>query len=217
MRRLHELFSDSVSYILLLGGEPTLHPQLHEFLKTARDSFPHTEIILYTNGLMLPRMQNRFWESCRENCISITLTRYPVKMDYKRVDHLLEAHGIAYKYCNTPGRSKSSSYFPFNLQGTQDPRHSFLNCDMANRCIILRAGRLYTCPLIGNIRHFNSYFQEKLNVSPMDSIDIYQASTGSEIMRFLAIPPSFCRYCDVSRRTILNQWKQSGKSIAEWT
>lgn len=217
MSRLRELFCDAVSYIMLLGGEPLLHPEVAEFLAVTRNHFPSTEVILYTNGLKLPQMKADFWESCKTNHITIVLTRYPISADYDRIDELLAKHGVTYQYCNTPGRSKKSSYFPLDLRGAQDPRQSFLTCDMANRCIFLRDGRLYTCVLIPNIQHFNAYFHQNLEVSPFDSIDIYQAASGTEIMRFLASPPPFCRYCDVSRRTVLCEWTRSNRDIKEWT
>lgn len=217
MQRLQELFCNAVSYIMLLGGEPLLHPRVSDFLEIARKHFPYAEIILYTNGLKIPQMKVNFWESCKKNNITIVLTRYPIPADYDRADELMRKHEITYQYCNTPGRPKKSSHYPLDLRGMKDPRQSFLTCDMANRCIFLRDGRLYTCVVIPNIRHFNEYFHQNLEVSPLDSIDIYQARSGAEIMRFLASPPPFCRYCDVLRRTVLHEWGLSNKDIREWT
>ena len=216
MQRLQELFGDAVSYIMLLGGEPLLHPRVTEFFEVARKHFPYAEVILYTNGIKIPQMNIDFWKSCKKNNITITLTRYPISMDYGKVDELIRKYGVTYQYCNTPGRSKKSSHYPLDLQGTQDPRQSFLTCDMANRCIFLRDGRLYTCCVIPNIQHFNKYFHQNLQVSSLDYVDIYKIDNGAEIMRYLASPPPFCRYCDVSHRTILHEWSYSQKNIHEW-
>ena len=217
MQQMSKLFYNKVSRILLLGGEPLLHPAIPDFLEIARKNFPDTEIVLYTNGLKLPKMNSGFWDSCLENRIFVTMTRYPISADYKFIEHLLNEHHIAYQYCNTPNRSKKSFHYPLDLSGSQDPRLSFLHCDMANRCVFLREGRLYTCVVIPNIQHFNEYFQQHIEVSPLDSIDIYEAANSLEIQRFLASPPPFCRYCDVSRRTILHRWSCSKKHIEEWT
>lgn len=217
MRRMRELFQNEISRILLLGGEPLLHPAVSDFLEIARKNFPYTEIILYTNGLKLPKMGPNFWKSCLENRISITMTQYPVPADYDYIERLLKENHVPYQYCNTPNRSKRSSHYPLDLEGRQDPRKNFLTCDMANRCVFLKEGRLYTCVVIPNIQHFNEYFHQHVEVSPFDSIDIYQAATSLEIIRFLASPPPFCRYCDVSRRTILHEWACSKRLIEEWT
>lgn len=217
LQRLRELFVDDISYIMLLGGEPLLHPLITLFLETSRRIFPHTDIILYTNGLLIPKMRDDFFDICKTNKIIVTLTRYPVQMNYNIVNQLLEQHEIVYKYCNTPGREKKSSHYPLDIKGNQDSRNSFLHCDMANRCIFLRDGKLYTCAMLPNVHHFNKYFNCNLEVSSKDYIDIYEATNKVEILEFLACPPPFCRYCDISRRTILHEWKRSNRKIEEWT
>lgn len=217
MSRIHKLFNDDISYIMLLGGEPLLHPMITDFIKVARKKFPYTNIILYTNGLKLPEMNSYFWTICRENNITITLTKYPIQVDYNLINCLLYKNKIAYNYCNTPGREKKSSHYPLDINGKQSPIDSFINCDMANRCIFLRDGKLYTCPVIPNIHHFNKYFNYNLEVSHKDYIDIYQENDRFKIMQFLATPPSFCRYCDVSHRTILHEWTCSKLDVHEWT
>lgn len=217
LQRLRELFVNDISYIMLLGGEPLLHPLVTQFLYTSRKIFPYTDIILYTNGLLIPKMNKDFFDSCKENKIIITLTRYPVQMNYEVVNHLLEQHEIVYKYCNTPGREKKSSHYPLDIKGNQDPQNSFLHCDMANRCIFLRDGKLYTCAMLPNVHHFNKYFNYNFQVTPKDYIDIYEATSKTEILEFLASPPPFCRYCDVSHRSILHEWKRSKRIIEEWT
>lgn len=217
LQRLYELFVNDVSYIMLLGGEPLLHPLLTQFLKIARKVFLYTDIILYTNGLLIPKMNKAFFETCKENKITIILTRYPIQMDYNVVNDLLEKYGVVYKYCNTPGREKKSTHYPLDVRGSQNPENSFLHCDMANRCVFLKDGKLYTCAMLPNVHHFNKYFNLNLEVTPKDYIDIYEASNKTEILEFLASPPPFCRYCDVSHRTILHEWKRSRHSLEEWT
>lgn len=217
LQRLHKLFVNDISYIMLLGGEPLLHPLLTQFLKISRKIFPYAEIILYTNGLLIPKMNKHFFESCKDNKITIVLTRYPIQMNYSAVNNLLEKYGVAYKYCNTPGRKKKSSHYPLDIRGTQNPQNSFLHCDMANRCIFLRNGKLYTCSMLPNVHHFNKYFNYNLEVTSKDYIDIYEATNKTEILEFLASPPPFCRYCAVSHRSILHEWKRSQRIIEEWT
>lgn len=217
LQQLHKLFVNDVSYIILLGGEPLLHPLITQFLKIARKAFPHTDIILYTNGLLIPKMNKTFFETCKENEITIILTRYPIQMDYAVVNDLLERYKVVYKYCNTPGREKKSTHYPLDIGGTQNPENSFLHCDMANRCIFLKDGKLYTCAMLPNVHHFNKYFNLNLEITNKDYIDIYEASNKVEILEFLASPPPFCRYCDVSHRTILHEWKRSRYLIEEWT
>lgn len=50
VERMGELFDHEIGAITLLGGEPTLHPDLLEIIRYTRKQFPHTELILLTNG-----------------------------------------------------------------------------------------------------------------------------------------------------------------------
>ena len=85
--RLASLFGEKMSHINLLGGEPLLHPSLNECMQIARRHFPKTRITLVTNGLLLTRQKDEFWQTCRENQITIQVTRYPIKLDF---DQMLE-------------------------------------------------------------------------------------------------------------------------------
>jgi molybdenum cofactor biosynthesis enzyme MoaA len=49
-----------ISYLRLLGGEPLLHPDITKFIKYAKRYFPETLIGIGTNGILLPKMKNKF-------------------------------------------------------------------------------------------------------------------------------------------------------------
>ncbi len=65
------------------------------------------------------------------------------------------------------------------------------------------------------IQHFNRYFGTHIEVCPKDSIDIYEAKSGEEIMKFLARPIPLCRYCLGEVEEV--PWHHSQKDIKEWT
>jgi hypothetical protein len=85
----------SVPQVCLLGGEPTLHPALHEVLAAVRQVRPSPSVVLVTNGARvctLPRptlsLVDRVWltafpgvpvEAIREYC--------PVPVDVHAADH----------------------------------------------------------------------------------------------------------------------------------
>ena len=62
-RRLSELFRGEMSSILLLGGEPLLHPQITEIMRVTREAFPVGRIRIVTNGILLPKMAEDFWKA----------------------------------------------------------------------------------------------------------------------------------------------------------
>jgi hypothetical protein len=80
----------------------------------------------------------------------------------------------------------------------------------------LYKGKLYACPKIAYIQQFNSYFNQNLEVTQEDWIDIYKAESTNEIVDFLFKPKPFCRYCNMKGNVYNVKWKLSKREIAEW-
>ncbi len=216
MKRMSELFSKDSEYIYLMGGEPLLHPQTQSFFSVARKAFPQSNIVLYTNGILLPQQNDSFWATCRNKHISIVVTKYPIGFDYNVLQELADKNCIPFTYAD-PTPQKELRHIPFDLTGVQDKHDSFIHCSHANNCITLYHGNLYTCSIAPNIRHFNHYFYANLPVNADDSINIHQAATSKDVLLFLSQPISLCKYCYVSQRTHGHLWKKSAMSIDEWT
>lgn len=215
--RISELSGGQVDEIQLLGGEPLLHPQVTSFLEIARKYFPTAPVNLVTNGVLLLKQPETFWESCRKNNIEIVVTKYPVKIDHNKIEQHVKAQDVMFSfYGNTRTIPKTMMCAPLDLAGKQDARDSFLRCNSANRCIAMDNGRMYTCSLIPYIKYFNAQFKQNLQVTAQDSIDIYKAKNIDEILAFVSHPMPFCRYCN--RKGII--WDVgfgiSRKEISEW-
>lgn len=216
--RLSELFSGRAREIHLLGGEPLLHPDLANFLKTARRCFPQAVIDVTTNGLLLPRMGEIFWDICHEERIVVRPTKYPEEsIDYSAAEKLAAQYGVEYRYIdNTDQTVKTLTKYPLDLKGLQDPRRSFMLCHRANACIYLQHGRLFTCTVAPTIRHLNRHFGTRFEEAPEDSIDIYQATSADEILDHLAHPIPFCRYCMPECAQEGQPWRHSKGELSEW-
>jgi hypothetical protein len=87
---------------------------------------------------------------------------------------------------------------------------------MANNCIQLQDGKLYTCVLPPYIKFFNEYYAKDISVTEQDYIDIYKANDINEILNFLNKPIPFCRYCDIKNMSFNIKWAVSNKDIKEW-
>jgi MoaA/NifB/PqqE/SkfB family radical SAM enzyme len=201
-----------------LGGEPTLHEGISEFLLFTRVCFKDTEIRLYTNGLTLKKLPKRFWDSCRESDTIVYLTKYPHLKDgkAKELEDFVLSKGVR---CAWPDNDpvKVMTHMPLDLDGAQDPAEAFVQCYHGNRSIQLKDGRLYSCPVSANAGHFNAHFKKELETAASDSIDIYADKIAKEdIFKRLSEPISFCRYCDVKNRKTYD-WKPSTRSVEEWT
>lgn len=216
--RIAELAQGRVEEIQLLGGEPLLHPDIKRFMEITRTYFPTNTINIVTNGTLLKKQSDEFWESCRKNNIQIIVTKYPVNVDYQNIKQLAKEKGITFSfYGNTETVDKTMQCLPLDLAGKQNAKDSFLRCARANRCISLDNGKIYTCSLIPYVKYFNKYYNKQLEVSSKDYIDIYSAKSLNEILHFVSQPMPFCRYCNI-KGTIDNiEFGISKKDITEWT
>ena len=113
-------------------------------------------------------------------------------------------------------REKTSWKIPFDINGTQDVSKNFLKCYMANNCITLRNGKLYTCSSRAYADRFNNYFNQNLQLSKFDELSIYDAESFQEIITFLARPIPFCKYCNIDGRKDLGKFELSKKEMSEW-
>ena len=218
LTRLSELSHQTLGSIRILGGEPLLHPQLEEILRTARALFPHAFIDILTNAVLLPKQPPSFFATCRECDIVITTTKYPISLDFGAIEDFVVKSGAKYRYAyNTREVQKVMYKWVIDPEGQQDPVEMFYKCSLANTCIALKDGKLSTCGLPNVIRHFNERFGANLAVSPGDFVDIYTAKNMEEILSALAKPIPFCRYCDLNSFQENIPWQPSTKNIDEWT
>ena len=214
-KRIYELTNGKVEYIGLAGGEPTLHPNLLDFINITRKYFEDAEIQLITNGLFLNKKDNKFWEACKKNNIIILISKYPIKINMDEILEKGKLYDIVVKI--TESKTDEMFHFKLDIEGKQDVEESFDNCFMSEDCTHLSEGRLYPCGIIYCIKNFNRYFNMELKPCENDSIDIYKAKDINEILEFLNKPVSFCRYCDIKQISYMNKWHISKKDIKEWT
>lgn len=217
MERLSYLCDGDAKRIHLMGGEPLLHPQLAEVAKITRKYFPRAVIAIYTNGLLLKKQSDVFWDTLKNENIEILTTEYPINLDYRELSRLVREKGVVYNSCTGEDSIKELFKFTLDLKGQQDERDSFLKCHRANACISYKDGKLFTCSVVSNIEHFNKKFKENLKVTPRDYIDIYEAESIDQILEFLAKPIPFCRYCNMNAEKCTFPWGSSKGEIGEWS
>ena len=217
MKRLSEVMAGHIHRIILLGGEPLLNEHLLDYVRIVRQCMSETEVFIATNGTLLAKMSDKFWETLKDNNTGLMVTKYPVKLDYEALRKIAERKGVAWEYLGSSESGRSLWHFPLDLTGSQNPMESFVHCVNANHCHTLERGSLYTCSIAPNIKAFNKYFGRNVPLTEEDGIDIYKAESAKEILAFLAKPINFCRYCNVKRRTYDHGWEVSRKEIEEWT
>lgn len=219
--RLGELTAGQIGRIFLLGGEPLLNPHIKEMCAIARENFPKSHIWIITNGILLPKQSDEFWEVLRKNKIELHPTKYPVKLNWDEIKQKAERFGIPLIFYNEGEEIKMMAKEHIDISGAHDPIDCFLNCCKANNCVELKNGRIYPCTYAGNIEHFNAYFKDSLEfpleTCELDSIDIFKAKNYREILDFCSKPIPFCRYCAVEKwGKIAIPHTKSSKKIDEY-
>jgi hypothetical protein len=217
IKYLSELMTpDRIHSLHLSGGEPLMHSRIEEIPSIVRKYLPRTYIYFISNGLLLPKLSDRFYTECRKNFINIEITRYPVKFDYDKVFEYVQSKGVQIVNYNKNKAIKTSWHFPINFDGSGNSVQNFARCGRANYCHVLFNHRLYTCSAIPRIRIFNERFNTNVPISDFDGIDIYKAKNGDDILQFLAKPVPFCRFCDHDKYTFEHEWKTTQHSISEY-
>ena len=100
----------------ILGGEPLLHKQLPDFIKTAREVYPHTDLRLYTNGLLLKRHKDLKALLRETNCM-LVISVHSTEQRYKTLLHASLSEFFDSDMYSTANKSIVSFAKVFETQG----------------------------------------------------------------------------------------------------
>ena len=220
--RMSELFNHDSERIYLMGGEPLLHPEITKLMKIARDAFPSSRIIVYTNGLLLSKKEPEFWETCHDCNIGIMISTYPISLDVQTIKDKAEKFGVNLTWTSAPKAALSDSSFivsPIDKSGSGDITKSFAYCFESNNCITLKHGKLFTCVFAAHVHHFSEKFGVDIPITEADYIDIYKETDANTVLEKLARPIPACRFCSGGRFTKSSRkiaWHRSEQDINEW-
>jgi len=199
-----------------MGGEPLLHPEIAELHRLARVAMPEIKITLQTNGILLTRMTEKFWNSCSDNDILVRVTRYPVKLDVDKIKRLAQQFNVNLQF-HPEEAIKSFNLYPLNIEGQSDAEENHTNCKMKLRYVLIKNDRLFPCPIAGNAEHFNIAFNHQLGCCEQDSISLVDVNSFEEYAHFAYQPLAFCKHCLPTQYRQNIGWAHSKKDISEWT
>jgi len=166
----------------MVGGEPTLNKQLPELMKVARASGVGNEIMVITNGSLLPRMTNDFWQELD----TLQLSIYP-SLD-KSIPNYAKAKC---KEFHKPFYSTTYTDFYKQIRSTPNDGQHFHSCHWRNDCWTLHRGAFYFCPQ-------STFFPETLlsmpaGVDGLPLADLTEAKLDAFLTR--KEPLNACRIC----------------------
>lgn len=225
MIQMGKIFEHKIGAITLLGGEPTLHKDLFDCIRITRREFPGCELIILTNGVLLLELEHspkgNLWEICRDYDVHISVTVYPVRLDYLAMEEKAKEYGVQLFMSSNIHAGKElkikkiSDKHTMDLTGSIDKFYC-VNCLYFNKFNVLKEGRLYMCPIAAHSDIFNEAFEQNLALQEKDSLNIYSVKNWKEIAEFSCQYVPFCSYCDLKHWGHHSEWKASSKKIEEY-
>jgi len=217
IEKLAELTENKLFSFFFTGGEPLLHPDIHEILDIARKYFPGSHIRLLTNGLLLLIMPEVFWKCCQKNEVEIFMSRYPIKINFDLLEEKVKEYGVKLDFIEGSNFPVKLMYkYPLDLNGKQTLKRSYNICNQIYCCNTIKDGKIYPCSPIARIGHFNKYFNKKLEISSGDALELKNVKSVDEIYDFLCSPKPFCKYCNRKDAVFGISYGVSKKEITEW-
>lgn len=211
---LKSKIGNNLFHLRLLGGEPLLHPQICDCIKVIRELFPNTIISLVTNGLLLKKMSQEFYDMCSELKIKIRITDYGI-IDLAETINKLKEYGIVadcYKQTNV--------WHYQHIRLTEGEVDCFKNCLYKRMCNNYRNEKIYLCPHIAYIDYFNKYFGKDIKLNETDYISLEDVNSFDDLIEKLnSMKPNFCfKHCNYrdGLHSTKGVWQKTKKNIDEF-
>jgi len=213
---------DEFETLSLLGGEPTLHPQLSKILRIARQIFPDKEIHLVTNGTKYDKF-DRWKDSLVENKIKVYISVYPYCEDYETrlnvIEDTLRPEVEVYNIINTEEHGFDYGFLTNREDGAN--KNGIYNCGRPFSCCQLKNGKVYICNFAAQFDVLKKFFGDRItfDLNGSEYFDLNGDITPELFNNFIynAIP-NICYHCvDVGNnyeRT--HEWGVTKKELNEW-
>ena len=198
--------------VYLIGGETLLYPQLTRAIRIVRRHFPWVKLSVFTNGLLIPKMDEDFWKACRETDCEIALTRYPLKIDYDRIERICREKGVTATVFGDRGEESSFFRFPLDPEKKQNRMMSHIRC-FSFGCITIDGGRIYPCSLSACVKHLNTRLGTDFRHEKGDYIEVEKLTDARQLLTLRNRPVPFCGYC---KRITDVKYGPSRRSVEEW-
>ena len=198
--------------IYLIGGETLLYPNLVEAMRLGRKYFPNAKMSIFTNGLLIPKMSDEFWETCRQTNSVMAITRYPIKFDYDKLEDICRQKGVAVEIFGDRGDDNSFFRLPLDPSKKQNGRINHFRC-MSFGCITIDSGKIFPCSQSACVGHLNKRFGTNFKWEEGDYISVDFIKDIREIDKLRKNPVPFCNYC---KQVYPVKYGPSRHSLSEW-
>jgi hypothetical protein len=191
-----------VKLMMVQGGEPLLHGRVVELLDLIAKSGIAKLYGVLTNGKLLPRMKEDFWEKLAEYRMELRMSCYP-DLDQSIVPFATEK---AERYGFSIRPQPISSFKPLFRKNDGE---TYYGCPW-NRCLTIHEGWFYLCPLTAFFPKQFMGIDEHIDGIPIEGM------TDERLQEFLnrKTPLETCKICAGATGESI-PWHQN-KSKDEW-
>lgn len=204
--------AEQIIEVYLIGGETLLYPQLKDAMHLTRKYFPWAKISIFTNGLLIPKMDEEFWQTCRDLNIYIALTRYPVKCDYNSIEEICKLHNVNLEIFGDRGESNSFFRLPLDPKKKQIGWLSHFRC-FSFGCITINHNKIFPCSQAACVGNLNSKLGTNFKWEKRDFIKVQDLKNTNQLFRLRNLPVPFCKYCKHIESVV---YGPSRRNISEW-
>lgn len=206
-----EFYPHGLKRLMILGGEPLLHPQIKDFCVLAREIFPEEDfqIDVLTNGLKLGSIDDKELKTMTKN-VRLCITPYPKVKYTECAEKMLKSGEI--------GNLASRLFFMtthLNLKKTETSKsYNYKNCAKYKLpCYFVKNYKVYICPFSGCSHILDEKFGINIQPREGDYLDL-KTCTYEDLVRFSKEGPKhICQHCDTMCMPVY--WSNGGKMELE--
>jgi organic radical activating enzyme len=195
--------------ICIIGGEPTLNPDLELWASNLRRLWPNSTIMIQSNGTYKHHDVMYFWDKYKI-ATTVSLHDPATAEDIKaRFTSTIDA----FVFHQSAVIENNSTY----TLHKSDPVQAFGSCDMKHDATIFN-GKLYKCPSMALLPEFDQQFNLQLDQRQHDLLHSFTPLSADcseqELQQFIAskdTPISQCEFCpsNLTWQTALGEFKDN--------
>jgi organic radical activating enzyme len=185
----------------LMGGEPTLHPRLLEIMKAVKASGITRVLRLTTNGLLLHRMPDEFWELLDRLTVSNYSSGAMKAENVALVERKAREHGVLLnlKWVDQFNRVFLTS----PIEEPKVVRKNYADCWIRHRSLVVRKGCFFKCTRAAYMDDFRAKLSlpahegDEVSYTAADGVPLAADGFRERLLDYLNSPDPLasCRYC----------------------
>ena len=198
--------------ITILGGEPTLNPDIRLWATNLRRLWPEAVIMIQTNGTYFKPEFANYWKDYKVGfglSLHDPATAPAIKEQWKHLAGVIEAYTF-----HQATVIKQDNHF---ILHNSDPVKAFAACDMKHDHTMYQ-GRLYKCPAMSNLPDFDQQFDLRLDDRQHELLYSYKPLSADcseeQLQEFVTTKDQHiaqCEFCpsDLKWHTALGELKEN--------